>query len=386
MQPVPPPLRRARGAVALIFWTNGTLIASWVARIPTIKEHLGLDEAQLGLALFAIAVGALLAFPLTGILVARYGSKPVTLVTGLTLCLVLPLIALAPSLLGLSLILGLFGACHGSMDIAMNAHAAEVEKRYDRSIMASFHGLWSLGGLTGAGLGALLASQHLSPLAHFIGVSLFFALLLLWVIRYFLSDERSEAHHGPSFARPNRALFGLGVIAFCGFLIEGAIADWGGVYLRDSIGTGAAFAAAGYAAFSLTMMVARLTGDVLITRFGGSRVLWWGGVAATGGVVLALLTSEPVLILVFFAVVGLGMASVVPITFSLAARDGSLPQATAIAAVATMGYSGFLVGPPIIGFLASWSSLRVALSLLILLSLVIVVLSGRSTARADARN
>ena len=383
---VSPSLRRARGAVALIFWTNGTMIASWVSRIPAIKDKLHLDEAQLGLALFAIAVGALLAFPLTGILVTRFGSTRVTLVTGLALCLTLPLIALAPSLIGLSFVLGLFGASHGSMDIAMNAHAAEVERRYGRSIMASFHGLWSLGGLTGAGLGAILTSQHVPPLAHFIGVSLFFTLLVLWIIRYFLRDEAAEAQHEPSFARPNRALLGLGIIALCSFLIEGAIADWSAVYLRDTIGTGAAFAAAGYAAFSLTMMVARLTGDMLISRFGASRILWYGGVAATGGVALALLTNEPLLILVCLAISGLGMAPVVPITFSLAARDGSLPPATAIAAIGTMGYSGFLVGPPLIGILASLSSLRVALVLLVLLGLVIVVLSGRSSSRAVVPN
>ncbi len=382
--PLPPALRKARGAVALIFWTNGTLIASWVARIPAIKDRLALDEAQLGLALFAIAVGALLAFPITGVLVTRFGSTRVTLVTGLILCLALPLIALAPSILWLSLALGLFGASHGSMDIAMNAHAAEVETRYNRSIMSSFHGLWSLGGLTGAGLGAILASQHVPPLAHFVGVSLVFAALTVWVIRYFLHDEDSERSHEPSFARPNRAIFGLGVIAFCAFVIEGAIADWSGVYLRDTLGTGSAFAAAGYAAFSLTMMIARLTGDTLITRFGASRMLLGGGLTATGGVILSLLTPNPWLTLICFAATGLGMASVVPITFSLAARDGSLPPSTGIAAVATMGYGGYLVGPPVIGFLASWWSLRVALVVLVLLGLTIVALSRRSTAMAVA--
>ncbi|MGY2895097.1 MFS transporter [Deinococcus sp. UYEF24] len=366
----------ARLAVSLVFLVNGAVLATWVSRIPVIKGALGLSDGQLGLALLGMAVGALIAFPVTGFLTARFGSRNVTLSAGALYCLTLPLLALAPSLPLLTLTLLAFGAFNGSMDVAMNAHGVEVEERSGQRILSSLHGMWSLGGFVGAGLGVLANQQKLSPSIHLMGMAALLAGILVLVAPRLLASKPTRRSGDPVFSFPTPALLGFGIIAFCAFLSEGAMADWSAVYLRDTLKTSASFAAVGYAAFSLTMTAGRFTGDALVTWLGPVRTVRFGGLLAGLGLGAALILGSPVFTLIGFACVGLGMAAIAPLVFSAAGRTTGVSSGTAIAAVATMGYTGFLAGPPLIGLLSQGVTMRVALGVVALLSLIVAMLSG----------
>jgi MFS family permease len=373
---VPSTSGTTRLAISLVFLVNGAVLATWVSRIPVIKGTLGLSDGQLGLALLGMAVGALIAFPITGFLTSRFGSRNVTLATGALYCMTLPLLALAPSLPMLTLTLAAFGAFNGSMDVAMNAHGVEVEERAGRRILSSLHGMWSLGGLIGAGLGALAAHQELSPQTHLAAMAALLAVILGLTAPRLLASKPTRRSGDPVFSFPTPALLGFGFIAFCAFLSEGAMADWSAVYLRDTLGTSAAFAAVGYAAFSLTMTVGRFTGDALVTWLGPVRTVRYGGLLAGLGLGAALLLGSPVFTLIGFACVGLGLAAIAPLVFSAAGRTPGVSSGTAIAAVATMGYTGFLAGPPLIGLIAEGVTMRIALGIVALLGLGIALLSG----------
>ena len=374
--PVPSSPGTARLAISLVFLVNGAVLATWVSRIPVIKGALALSDGQLGLALLGMAIGALIAFPITGFLTSRFGSRNVTLVTGVLYCMILPLLTLAVSLPMLALTLLAFGAFNGSMDVAMNAHGVEVEERAGRRILSSLHGMWSLGGLIGAGLGVLAAHQGLSPGTHLTVMGALLAVILVLVAPRLLASRPTRRSGDPVFSLPTPALLGFGLIAVCAFLSEGAMADWSAVYLRDTLQTSAAFAAVGYAAFSLTMTAGRFTGDALVTRLGPVRTVRYGGLLAGLGLGTALLLGSPVFTLVGFACVGLGLAAIAPLVFSAAARTPGVSSGTAIAAVATMGYAGFLAGPPLIGVIAEGVTMRVALSSVAVLGLVIALLSS----------
>ncbi|BBL79525.1 MFS transporter [Rubrobacter xylanophilus] len=360
-----------------VFFLNGVLVASWFVRIPAVQERLDLGEGLLGVALLGSAAGALAAMPATGWLISRLGSRPVVLGAGLCLCAALLLPALAPNLLALTLSLAALGASNGALDVSMNAHGVAVEKNYGRPILSSFHAAFSLGGLTGSALGGLAAARGVGVLHHFLAVS---ALALLAFAPAFLAMLPASADAGsgggPAFRRPTRALAGLGVVAFCVLLGEGAMADWSAVYLDDTLGTGPGLAAAGYAAFSVAMTAGRLAGDRLNRRFGPAAVVRSGGALAAFGLGASLAAVHPLAALAGFACAGLGFSAVFPAALSAAGHSPDMPPGSAIAAVSTAGYLGFLVGPPAIGFLAELAGLGGALYLVVALSATIALLSG----------
>jgi fucose permease len=370
-------------AIALVFFTNGIIYSSWVSRIPGIKEAAGLSVARLGVALFAMSCGTVLSLPLTSRLIGRVGSRRVTAASGLLCCLILPLAGASRLLPVLCATLVALGAAFGAMDVAMNAQAAAAEKAAGRSIMARFHGLWSLGGLVGASLGGRLAASGFSPRAHFAALAALLA-PTVWLACRPLDGQEGIASHAQPFALPSRAVLGVGLVAVAGAVVEGGIADWSGVYLR-ALGTGAGVAAAGYAAFSLAMTVGRLTGDVLIDRFGPINLLRAGGVLAALALGVGLASHTPALAIACFAVAGLGMSPVFPVAFSAAGNIAGTPPSTAIAAVATMAYGAGLAGPPGIGFLASVTSLPAALVVLVLLATVIAGLARNAGSHPHRR-
>jgi MFS family permease len=353
----------ARLAVLAAFFVNGFLLAAWVSRIPVIQTSLGLSEGQLGLVLVGTSVGVITALTMAGGLIGRYGSKRVAILSSLALALSLPVLALMPGPVALFAALFIFGALISTMDMAMNAQGVAVEERLARPVMSSFHGAFSVGGLAGALLGSATAALGLGPLAHFAVVSVLSILILLLALRALLdtSDERQEG--GRLFRLPPRVLWGLGAVAFCVAIGEGLMTDWSGVYLAREIGTTAAYAALGFAAFSLTMTLGRLFGDALVTRFDPVLVVRLGGLLAAAGILLAAFTNNPVLVLVGFAAGGAGLANGIPLAFSAAGRFPGLPPGVGIAGVATIGYAGFLAGPPVIGLVADATSLRVSLVL-----------------------
>ena len=365
-------LKQARLAVLSMFFINGTVLASWVANIPLVKERLGLSESTLGLTLLAMAAGAILAMPLTGYLIPRYGSRRMTRITGIMFCLVLPLPILAPSLPLLVLALFFFGAFQGGMDVAMNAQAVAVENALDKPIMSSFHGWFSLGGLTGASLGGFLFSVGVSPTLHALSVALILT-CATWVMmrRLFEAEDEQGGHH--TFALPTGPLFGLGLLAFFVLVGEGSVADWSAVYLRDVLGTSAGLAATGYAAFSLTMAFARFLGDGWVKRFGAVRLARGSATLAAGGLGVALFIGHPVAALLGFGCVGLGLANLIPILFGAAGRTPGVNPGTGIAAVSSAGYFGFLAGPPLIGLAAEVVTLSGALYIVVVFIAVVAV-------------
>ena len=371
-----PYLGSARAAVLAVFFTNGVVIGTWVVRIPALKEKLDLGEGLLGVALLGAAVGALVAMPVVGALVSRFGSRRVVGLSALALSVVLLTPGLASSLPMLVLAVVLLGAANGGLDVAMNAQAVAVERGYGRSIMSSFHAAWSFGGLGGAALGGLLASRGIEPLPHFAAVAIPAAIAFAFAYGALLPSSADASEEGtPAFARPTRALLGLGIISFCVLLGEGAMGDWSAVYLDDTLRTGPGFAAAGYAAFSLSMAFGRLFGDRFTELLGPVTLVRACGVIAAVGLGVALAAAHPIVALVGFACAGAGFSIVFPTALSAAGRTGG-PTGPALAAVTTAAYTGFLVGPPFIGFLAEATGLGYALYLVVALSTAVVILAG----------
>jgi MFS family permease len=375
--PRTPALRRARRAVLAVFFINGFALGGWFVRIPAVQDRLGVGEGLLGVALLGAAVGALLSMTVTGALISRLGSRRVVGTTAVLLAASLVPLALAPNVPLLALALVLAGAGNGALDVSMNAHAVAVEERYGRRIMSSFHASFSFGALAGSVLGGGVAYLGVGVLPHFLAVFVLAALATVPAYRGLLPSDADAAEGGtPAFARPTRALFGLGVISFCVLLGEGAMSDWSAVYLDNALRTGPGFAAAGYAAFSLAMALGRLFGDGLTERFGPTRLVRLCGAVAALGLGCALAVGDPGFALVGFACAGAGFSVVFPLALSAAGQTGDVATGPALAAVSTAAYTGFLVGPPTIGFLAELAGLGVALYLVVGLSTAVFLLGG----------
>jgi MFS family permease len=374
--PVPRPLRQARLAVSAAFLANGLGFANWAARIPAVKDHAGLSTGALGVALLGSALGAVVAMPLAGALLVRFGSRRLTRWTLALSCLALPLPALAGSLPALMAALALLGIASGSLDVSMNAQGVLIERGYGRPVLAGLHGLWSLGSLAGALLGGLAAGAGIGPPVHLLGVAALLLAAGMYATRRLLPGaEAGQAT--PRFVRPTRTLALLGAIAFCGLLSEGSAYDWSAVYLRDSLGSSEGLAVSAYAAFTLTMTVGRLVGDRLRARFGSRALLGSSALLAAAGLGAGLALRHTVAAVVGFALLGAGLSCVVPIVFGAAGSASGLPSGPAIAMVSTFGYLGFIAGPPIIGGIGELTSLPAALTLVVALTAMVAGMARR---------
>jgi fucose permease len=368
-----PEVVRARVAVGSVFFVNGLVLASWVPHIPAVKATHAISDGELGVVLLCMAIGAMLALPLAGFLVGRLGSRLMTSAAAIALCVALPLPLLAPRVPLLGLALVVLGAANAMLDVSMNAQAVVVEADYRRAIMSSFHGLFSLGGLAGAALAGGAMAAGMGDVAH-VAVTALACLAAVLACLPFLVPSPAAAHPpGPVFVRPRGALLALGALAFCGLIAEGAMGDWSAVYLHDVLGSSPALASAGFAACSLAMAAGRFTGDRLVARFGAGPVLRRSSAMAATGLAGALALGTPAAGIVGFGLVGLGISNVIPILFSAAGRVPGTEAGMAIAAVATTGYFGFLVGPPVIGIVADLTGLRLALGLVAVLCAAIAV-------------
>lgn len=370
-----------RAATFLIFAVNGAMIGSWVAHIPWLQDHLGVSKATIGLCLLCMAAGALVSMPLTGQILDRRSSGSVTRAAALLFCLMLPLPLLATSAPMLGAILFVFGAVNGAMDVSMNAHGVAVERELPKPIMSSLHGGWSVGGFVASGLAVVAGSAGLDPRVEslIVGVALWFFAL---AVTARLGSASAHSEEGSGFALPSRAVLLIGLLCFLAMMTEGAIGDWSGIYLRHDLGASAAAAATGFTGFSLGMAVARLGGDVLNERLGAGPLLRGGmGLVAIalGGV---LLIGSAVPAVVGFALCGLGIANAVPLLFSAAGRLD--PPGPSLAATFTVGYTGFIVGPPVIGFLADRIGLPETLALLVVSALAVAGLGGRAVHTGDS--
>lgn len=371
-------LRFARAAVAAMFLINGFAFATWASRIPLIQQHLQLSAGELGTALLGTPIGSLLSLPLAGWLTARFGSKYVTIIAAFISCCILPLIALAPSALALAAVLFLFGSAGDILNIGMNAQAVSVENHWGKPIMSSFHGLYSAGGMLGAAFGGVMAEAGFMPLQHFTIGGIMGMLLLLIFFRWLLPNDSPADKSKPLFAKPDAVLWWLGLIAFFCMLGEGAMADWSSVFLAEVSGTTAGLSTLGYTAFTMAMMSGRFLGDRLAQQLGQVRLIRLSGLLAGSGMSLALLAATPFWVVVGFGMVGLGLATVVPMVYGAAGRSQTMPAGVAIAAVSTVGYTGFLIGPPVIGWVADFFNLRTALIIVAVLAFGMAVMASKA--------
>ncbi len=383
-------LKRARIAVAAVFCVHGAVTGSFATRIPWIQDHASLSAGQLGLALAFPAIGASVSMPLAGAISHRFGAR--TALRGLlalwTLSLVLP--GLAPNLLTLCGALFVYGATAGMSDVAMNALGVEVENRLDRSIMSGLHGMWSVGALLGSAAGTVAAHAGGDARLHHAVAAAVLTVVGLIACQGVL-DLRSAPDDipPPRFALPPRSALLIGAVGFCAVFAEGASLDWSAVYLKDVLDTSPGLAAASTTAFALTMAVARIAGDRVVDRFGPVRTVRVSGVFATLGGVLVVVAPNPPVALAGFALIGLGVAVVVPLAFAAAGRSGPAP-AQAIAGVATITYTSGLIAPSAIGAVADVTSLVVSFGLVTALAFGLVLGAGvlrqgsRESVRAKA--
>ncbi|MBA3449606.1 MAG: MFS transporter [Chloroflexia bacterium] len=369
-------LRQARWATAAFFLTLGLALGSWVARIPAVQNRLELDDAQLGISLLSVSVGAMLAMPSTGWLIRKWGNRRVMQAAATVLCLSLPLLPLAPVMPLFMLSLLVFGIGFGLLDVSMNVQAVAVEERHGLPIMSSFHGVFSIGGLGGSASAGAVAGLDVPPGPHLLVVALLLFVLVNLTSR-FLLDTAARNDDAPVFAMPPRSLLGLGVLSFCVLLSEGAVADWSAVYLETVLGASAAIGAAGYAAFSLAMAAMRFGGDALALSLGPARLVGFGGLLAGLGLGGALVLGTIPATVFGFACMGAGLAASFPIALGAAGRTPGLAPGSAIGAVATLGYTGFLVGPALLGLIAESAGLRVSLMLVAALTLASALLAGK---------
>lgn len=366
--------RRAHVAVASAFLIHSTVSGTWAPRLPAIKESLELSDGELGTALVGLATGLVVGTRIAGAPIDRFGSRPVMLAGFPVLAATLLLPGLAGSALALFLALLVLGVASGALDVAMNAQGIEVERRLGRPILSGLHGLWSVGLGVGAGVAALAAAVEADPLEHFAVVAAVLAVASLVSMRGLLPvhhPARGEGEEEPLAVCWTLPLVLLGVIAFCSFVGEGAASDWSAVYLTQELSASPALGAVAFAAFAVTMAIARFAADPLRARVGNVVLVRGGSLLAAAGLGIALLVHEPAAGIAGFALLGLGLAPVVPIAFSAA---GDLdPRATGrlVGRVATLGYVGSVAGPITIGWLAEATSLRTSLGLVVLLALVI---------------
>ncbi|MFJ9586871.1 MFS transporter [Streptomyces acidicola] len=369
-------VRRARYAVAAVFAVHGAVTGSFATRVPWIQDHASVSPGELGLALAFPAFGASVAMPLAGRISHSFGAR--TALRGLislwTLALVLP--SLAPNLWTLCLALFVYGATAGMADVAMNALGVDVENRLGKSIMSGLHGMWSVGALIGSAAGTLAAHLGSDARLHHALAAVTLTVLALAACQWVLDLRPTEDEEPPPhFALPPRSALLIGAVGFCAVFAEGASIDWSAVYLRDQLGTSAGLAAACTTAFMLTMALARIAGDAIVNRYGAVRTVRAGGVLAALGGLLVVVAGHPAVAMAGFALMGLGIAVVVPLCFAAAGRSG--PNASlAIAGVATITYTSGLIAPSAIGTLAQATNLTVSFGLVTFLACGLVVLAG----------
>jgi len=352
-----------RLSTRLAFLAAGTLMSAWAPLVPYAKTRMGLDEAQLGLLLLCLGVGSITAMPITGVLASRFGCRSVILLSGFLTCLILPLLAFSPSPWVLAVSLFLFGAAIGTLDVAMNIQAVIVEKNEGRTLMSGFHALFSVGGFVGAGGMALLLWAGMGTLLACVIIAVLIAVVLYIASPHLLRMPNAAERNASLFVMPRGVVILIGVLCFIVFLAEGAILDWSAVLLTNG-GLATNHGGLGYAAFAVAMTAGRLTGDRIVQRWGGQRVLFLGGLFAAIGFFTTVLDLSPVITLLGFVLIGLGASNIVPVLFTAAGNQHDMSAGLAISAVTTIGYAGILAGPALIGFVAHLSSLHVSFALL----------------------
>lgn len=368
-----------RTAVAIYFFCCGCIFATWAARIPSIKENFHFNEAELGAVLFMLPFGSLVALPFAGWSISKLGSRFMTFMAAIIYPTLLILIGYSNTPFVLSFLLFFFGFFGDVLNIAMNTQAIFVqEEMYGRPMLSFFHAMWSVGALTGAAAGGFLMKAGFTTLNHFWIIAAFTFTLAVIFLSYLVPREKFKQQTQKLFAWPDKTLWLLGAICFCCALCEGAMADWSSLYYKQVINDLQKVSTTGYTSFALMMALGRLIGDRLTERLGYKGILMMDSLLVAGGLALAIFLPSAATVIIGFGMVGFGVATIIPIVYSLSGRSKTMTTSSALAAVSTVGFTGFLVGPPIIGFVAHEIGLRWALLIVLTLGLIIFWLSKKT--------
>lgn len=367
-------VKRSKWALAMLFLVDGVGFGTWAAHVPVFKQFLHLENGSLTFVLVSLIIGAIITMPVTGQLIQHYGSRRVVRVAAVIYVLMVALLAQASNLLFLILFAGLYGAAKGAFDVAVNAQAITVEKQYGLPIMSFFQGCWSAGGLFGAGAASLML-QHGGTARSDLSITAgALVLCCLWAMPLLIGETEQRTATQSSRAKfmwPDAALLRLAALAFFGLMAEGAIGDWASVYLHSNVGVTISLAAAGYAAYAIAMAAGRFSGDWLAQRISGKNILHVSGLLIAVGMSCALLFPSWWLAVGGLMLTGLGIANIVPVIWGVAGRDTRMGAGPAISTVTTVGYCGFLTGPPVIGSLSVAVGLRLAMVVIALAGIIV---------------
>jgi MFS family permease len=366
-----------RIAITLYFFFLGFVFSSWASHIPDIKDKFLLNDAELGSILFMLPLGALCSLPFSGLLIAKVGSRWMSVISLVIYILSLVSISLVPTTLLLSIVLFLFGMFGNFGNISLNAQGISIQHYIQKSILSSLHAMWSVGAFTAAAFTDWMMEENRTMEEHYFLIAIIMTVIILPLFFSLVKDPVQANENQKIFAWPTKALLVLGLICFCGAMSEGTMADWSSLYYRKIINQPHVVSALGYTAFALFMSIGRFVGDPLIERWGHGIILKANGILIAIGMVTALVSTLPVLVLVGFALVGLGVSSIFPVVYILASKEKSMLPSAALAAVSSIGFIGFLVGPPIIGFIAEGVGLRSALMAVVILGVIIVLLANK---------
>ena len=369
------PLVKARWAISTIFFCYGLTFASWASRIPIIQEKFSLSEAELGTLLLMLPIGSFISLPIAGILVAKWNSFLVTRLSIVLYLVSLVAISLSENIYLLGLVLFLFGLMGNMVNIAINTQAVSLEKEYRKNIMASFHGMWSLAGFFGAIIGAFMIGQEILLQFHYTIIFSASIVAALLSFKFLIKSDQEEDKEKPIFVIPDKSLLLLGIIAFCSMMCEGTMFDWSGVYYKKVVKAPQDILGLAYTFFMVSMAGTRFVADYFTSRFGVKKVVFFSGVLNFSGLLILILLPGEIISLVAFFIIGAGVSSVVPLVFSLAGKSKTMSPSVALAAVSTMGFFGFLLGPPLIGYLAAWLNLQVSFSFIALMALCVIILA-----------
>lgn len=374
-------LKRTRIAVFIFYFAQGICFSSWASRIPDIKNTFGLDDAAWGTILLMIPIGQICGMTLSGLLVSRLGSKRIFPIAIFGYVAMLLLIGLANTKYYLIINLIAFGFFGNFCNISVNTQAITLERMYGRSIMASFHGGWSAAGLIGASIGLLMSSLRVTPFVHFAIVAALVIAAVILNLRYLQEDVKhvktKEEIASSKKNKPERFLFLLGIVAFCGMAAEGAMSDWSGVYLQDVVGTSQRLAPLGLTTYMITMASGRFVVDKASARFGKKRIVQAGGCLIFLGLFLAVAFPNLIITIIAFMIIGFGTCSIVPTIYSIAGQKTKISTGMALTIVSSISFIGFLLGPPVIGYISNLTNLRYSYALIGLFGLCIVFLTSR---------
>ncbi len=363
--------KQIRIAISIFYFTTGLIFSSWASRIPTIKNALSISEGELGLLLLVMPIGEVATMALVGKLIAQYGSKPMFQIGILGYALTLVAIAFAPSFWVLAIILTLFGIFSNACNISINTQGVDVEKIYNRSIMSSFHGAWSLAGFTGALIGLILMYFDVTTLQHFIIVFCIILVLFFTQRKFLIDAEENQEEEKKGLVKPDKMLIQLGVIGFLGMATEGTMFDWSGVYFHEIVQAPEKWTTLGYAAFMIMMALGRFVGDRFIERYGKRRVLQISGIMMGSGLLISVFFPTLVICTLAFMLVGIGVACTVPTVYSVAGQHKTINPGVALALVSSISFLGFLLGPPLIGYIAELFDLRYSYALFAIFGFVL---------------